>query len=279
MNWNLALLTKRVVARIEKESMAHGNRMKRAAFTVTLSAILAVMGGFAPLQAQHSWFKQLNRPRNEERALRFGIGIGINTMDFRVTNTGAQNAIGANGEEGAYFVNVDGLHPGFNVNALMRLRFTDNLHLRFLPGISFGQRDLSFYKDVPGEERKTLDVKMRMESAYIEMPILLCYQALRNSNIRPYAVVGVNPRGDMAAFKKLKIEHGQLLRLNKFELAYEVGFGVEFYFTYFKMAPEIKWTAGVLNSLSSSYAEGADAYHAAIKRLTSQMFTFSLIFE
>ena len=83
----------------------------------------------------------------------------------------------------------------------------------------------------------------------------------------------------MAAFKKLKLENKQYLRLQKFDLAYEIGFGIEFYFYYFKMAPELKWSGGFLNTLAPETAEEKESYHSAIKSLTSQIVMFSLIFE
>ncbi len=219
----------------------------------------------------------LNRPRDEDRAVRFGISVGLNTMDFRALSTG-ETYKDADGNPYRYYAATRGLHPGFNVNALVRFRFNDNIHLRLLPGINFGHRDLYLYY-ADGPQRGEEAVKLQFESSYIEMPVLLFFSANRHNNARPYVVVGVNPRSDMSAFKKLKIEHNQLLRLQKFDVAYEVGFGYEFYFQYFKMAPEIKWSGGFLNTLSRDHAEGAEAYRGAIKSLTSQIFVFSLIFE
>lgn len=231
-------------------------------------------------QVKKPWGEQLFRPRNENQAVRFGIALSLNVLDFRITNTAARAAVGEKGESGWYFATVDGLTPGFNVNALIRFRFTDNLHLRLLPGICFGQRDISFYRVIPGSEQNgTLALRTQLESAYIEMPILICYQARRNSNIRPYVVAGVSPRIDAAAFKKLKVENKQYLQLNRYDLAYEVGLGCEFYFPFFKMAPELKWSASVLPGLSKNVAEGGEAYRAAIKGLTGQGVVFSLIFE
>ena len=231
-------------------------------------------------KVKQPWGQQLFRPRNEERPVRFGIALGLNVLDFRITNTAAPAAVGEAGEEGWYFATVDGLMPGFNVNALIRFRFTEDFHLRMMPGICFGQRTISFYRVLPGSDQDgSLALKTQLETAYIEMPILLCYQALRDSNVRPYAVLGVSPRIDAAAFKKLKVESKQYLQLRRYDLAYEIGLGCEFYFPYFKMAPEIKWSASVLPGLSNTVAEGGEAYRAAIKGLTGQGFIFSLVFE
>lgn len=221
----------------------------------------------------------LNRPRNEERFIRFGIGIGLNVMDFRLLNSGALSKPVLYDDSTRFFGTVNRLHPGFNVNALMRFRINNDMHVRILPGICFGQRDLTFYNIGKNGDREWEDIKMPIESSYIEMPILFCYSVPRHSNVRPYVCAGVNVKADMAAFKKLKLENKQYLRLQKFDLAYEIGFGIEFYFYYFKMAPELKWSGGFLNTLAPETAEGKEYYHSAIKSLTSQIVMFSLIFE
>lgn len=250
--------------------------MRNGLLRLVALVILWALGGSAFAQPLDRVV--MNRPRNESRPVRFGISIGLNVMDFRVLNTGAFTPL-ENGQEVRYFVTTNTMYPGFNVNALMRLRFTDNMHLRVLPGICFGQRDLVFYDDFDPENRGNEATVMKLESSYIEMPILFCYQADHVNNARPYIVAGANVRTDMAAYKKLKIENNQLVRLEKFDLAYEIGFGFEFYFPLFKMAPEVKWSGGLFNTLSNSFAEGAEGYHGAMKSVTPQMVVFSLIFE
>ena len=229
------------------------------------------------LSAQVSGQIQLFRPRNEDRPIRFGIGVGLNVMDFQIRNTGLRTP-NAKGDTLRLWATTDRVHPGFNVNALVRFRLTDQMHIRVLPGICFGQREIEFYH-VDDKGVKEFANRTKIESNYIEMPILFCYSARRFSNARPYAVAGINPRADMAAFKRLKIESGQFLRLRKIDLAYEIGFGFEFYFPYFKMAPEVKWSSGFANVLVNDFAEGYEAHHAALKRVMPQAVVFSLIFE
>lgn len=245
--------------------------------SVLVPFLLFVLLLSAPAYGQVGRSTVLHRPRNEDRLIRFGIGISLNIMDFRVLNTGNM-VYDDKGTMHQYYATTNGLHPGFNVNALMRVRFTDNMHLRFMPGICFGNRDVTYYGELPSNQGQEV-IKIQFESSYIEMPILYFISAHRHNNARPYIVAGINPRLDLSAFKQLKIEHNQLLRLQKFDLAYEIGFGYEFYFPYFKMAPEIKWSGGFLNALANEYAEGAEGYRGAVKSLTSQVFVFSLIFE
>lgn len=247
-------------------------------FVSSILSLLCFVAGSNNVCAQASK-TVLNRPRNEERFIRFGIGIGLNVMDFRLLNSGVLAKPPLYADSTRFYGTVNRLHPGFNVNALMRFRINNDMHVRILPGICFGQRDLTFYNIGRSGDREGEDIRMPIESSYIEMPILFCYSVPRHSNVRPYVCAGVNVKADMAAFKKLKLENHQYLRLQKFDLAYEVGFGIEFYFYYFKMAPELKWSGGFLNTLAPETAEGKEYYHSAIKSLTSQIVMFSLIFE
>ncbi len=222
----------------------------------------------------------LNHPRNENRAVRFGISVGMNMMDFWVTNTGKISPTNEQGDPGQYFATTGRVYPGFTINALMRFRIAEDFHFRMLPGICFGQRDLVFYDVLDGSPTKgQRSTTMQLETAYIDMPLLFVYQAQRFDNARPYILGGVNVRTDLAAYRKLKVEKNQLLSLQKFDLAYEIGFGFEFYFPLFKFAPEIKWSGGVLNAISDSHAEGAAHYRNAIQSLRTQAVMLSFIFE
>ncbi|MCK5795260.1 MAG: outer membrane beta-barrel protein, partial [Anaerolineales bacterium] len=85
---------------------------------------------------------QVERPRNltafDLKRIHFGFTVGVNSMDVGFTrNYSAEN-----------FVYADLSHPlpGFQVSIVSDLRLSDNWNLRFLPGISFGSREIWFYE-------------------------------------------------------------------------------------------------------------------------------------
>ncbi len=208
------------------------------------------------------------------KPLRFGFSIGTNIMDFDTeTRTDQCNFDGS-----LYFAEVTHISAGLNVNAIGDLRITRDLHLRFLPGYSFGQRDVDFFK-VDADSNITLATKMKMESNFIDLPLGFKYLSERNSNVRPYLYLGTNFRIDLAAYKRLKVEKGVLLRLQKFDYYYEVGFGIDFFLEYFKFSAEIKWSAGFLNMLSNDYVDEGKIYYDAIGSLRSKFLIISFHFE
>ena len=206
--------------------------------------------------------------RVDSKTVHFGFTLGLNTMDFYVTN----HNVPANRD--TLFANVNGLLPGFNVSMVSNLRLLKYLDLRFLPGLSFGQRDLYYYK--PGG---VLYGTQKVESAFIEFPLLIKYKAKRINNFRPYLVAGVNYRMDMASRRKYNPEKGIYLRLLQSDLYHEEGFGIDFYLPYFKFSTELKVSTGFRNILVTDPSSEHPEYVTALQRLRSQIWVLSFHFE
>ena len=216
----------------------------------------------------------LNDPDYErEKRLRFGFSLGLNFMDFTVKSS-VKPQVSLDNNTTQYFVDNSHIIPGFNVNAISDFRIVESLHLRFLPGLAFGQRDVSFY--LPGEATPTT---MKLESSFIEMPLSLKYSARRKNNMVPYLIAGVNFRVDMAAYKKLNLDEGVMIRLVKGDFYYEFGFGLDNFLTFFKFSTEIKYSSGFLNVFADDYAEGAENFAQAIKHIRSNVVTIAFHFE
>jgi hypothetical protein len=208
------------------------------------------------------------------KRLRFGFSIGFNTMDFKIRNGKGIEVSPDLKDTTQYFADVSHLVPGFNVNAVADFRLSENFHLRFLPGYAFGQRNLNFF--FPAEK---LETQMKIESSFIELPVILKYSAERVNNVRPYLIMGGNLRLDLAAYKKLNVQQGVLLRLSKADMYYEIGFGTDFFLEYFKFSVEFKYSIGLLNVLSRDYADGAENYVQAIEKVNSRIFVIAFHFE
>lgn len=208
-----------------------------------------------------------NLPAFDYRPLHFGFLIGFNTMDFRVVHKPISER--PEGLENRY-AEVVNLNPGINLGIVSSLRLNQYFNLRFLPGISFGQRDLLYIQDGEVEE-KPLEIK----STFLEFPLLLKYSGARMTNVKPYLVGGINPRIDLA-----KSENDGL-KLKKGDLYLEVGAGFDFYLNYFRLSTEAKLSVGMLNVLDSSgTGEPEDVFYTdVLDRLTSRIFVFTFYFE
>lgn len=244
-------------------------------FLVSLILLLTT-GICARAQYRNPTF--LNNPDYDSGHLwHFGFSIGVNFMDFDVENS-LEPELTTECEPFQYVASAHRIVPGFNVNAICDLRISENLHARFLPGYALGQRNLDFYV-VDSSGIPVYETVMKLESSYIELPLGFKYVSQRYCNVRPYLYAGGNARFDIAAFKRMKIEEGVLLRLAKFDVYYEVGVGIDFFLSHFKFSTELIWSVGLLNVASDDYADGAENYRNALDRLRSRMVVLKFHFE
>ncbi|MBA7707320.1 hypothetical protein ES703_116190 [subsurface metagenome] len=219
--------------------------------------------------------KVKNDPTHDDKPIHFGFSLGLNVMDYRIKH----NEIAA--QEGVY-VGLRGLTPGINIHAIANLRLAENFDLRALPGISFGERSMYFENGID-----TVDVypngNYKAESSYLEFPILLKYKSKRLNNFRPYLIGGGNLRYDLAVKKEYDFED-QLIMIAPLDVYGEIGFGLDFYLTYFKFAVELKYSFGLSNILRGSDRDGElppdyEKYTNYIQSITSHMVILSFHFE
>jgi hypothetical protein len=222
------------------------------------------------------WAQQeqgLNYQEIDHKILHFGFTIGVNTMDFKVTPTMDQIGVGE-----TVIPELNVLSPGIHVGAVSSLKLTEDFHLRFLPGITLGQRAVLFYRGKT-TGNKVLDKEMTIESTFVDLPLLLKYSSVRVENFRPYLLGGANFRYDMARNKDFNEDEGIYIKLNPMDLCYELGFGVDWYLPYFKLSTEIKYSVGIMNVASSDQAIEEPEYANAVESLNSRLFMVSFHFE
>ncbi len=215
---------------------------------------------------------QKAKPKNDsnydERMLHFGFSMGLNTMDFNIKLS--DEAIASKTT-----VETVSLKPGINIQIVTDFRPSTYLDIRFLPGVSFGQRNVSFYDSTGtawGEPQK-------LESSFLEFPLSLKYKGMRLNNSRPYIIGGLNFRYDLAGKKEYDDQQEIYLRLNRADLYYEVGAGIDIYLPYFKLTIEAKMSNGLRDILVHEPAPGYPQYANAIESMRSQIWVLSFHFE
>ena len=213
----------------------------------------------------------LNYQAVDQKKIHFGFTIGFNTMDFKLTPT--MNTFGSDDE--ILIPEINNLSPGFHVSVISDLRLNDKFTLRFLPGISLGQRNILFYKYSDG----SVDSEMKIESTFIDLPLSLKYKATRINNLRPYLLTGINVRNDMARNKEFNEDEEIYVKFKPLDIYYELGVGIDFYLEFFKFSTEIKYSVGTFNNVSSDADSGFPQYANSIDKLNSRMFLISLHFE
>jgi len=229
--------------------------------------ILAILV-FAFSNASAQKKKPLNRSWYDEKPVHFGFSIGLNTMDFRLTPSQDYYSVDS------LYPEVALLSPGINIQVVIDYHPAEYWDIRFLPGVSFGQRRLNYYKS-----KVVYDDNQVVESSYLEFPLLLKYKGSRLNNVRPYLVGGLNFRHDLAGRKGYDDDKDVYLRLRRSDLYYEFGAGLDFYLPYFKLAVEIKMSNGLKDILVREPAPGYPQYVNAIEKLKSQIWILAFHFE
>lgn len=225
--------------------------------------------------SQYSWAQKkfaLNYQEIDYKVLHFGFTVGFSTMDFGITPS-MQPQI--SGNDTLFLIpELNNLSPGFHVGVVSSLRLSDHFDFRFLPGITLGQRNVLFY-----DQDGILNKEMNIESTFIDLPFLIKYKANRIKNYRPYLIGGVNIRNDMARNKEFNEDEGIYIKLKPFDIYYEIGFGVDFYMTFFKLSTELKYSVGTRDVVSSDASQDFPEYANSIESFKSRLFMVSFHFE
>jgi hypothetical protein len=217
-------------------------------------------------------FGQKQKPKNDswydDKPLHFGFSLGANLMDFNITPS--QEYLASD----SLYPEVSLLNPGINIQIVTNLKLGRYFDLRFLPGVSFGQRNIRYFKD-----RVIYNEQQRLESSFLEFPLLLKYKGDRLNNVRPYIIGGLNYRYDLAGKKEYDEEKPVYLRLERPDLYYEFGAGLDFYLPYFKLSVELKMSNGLFDVLVNDTPPQHPEYFNAIDRLKSQIWVLAFHFE
>ncbi|WP_299579233.1 porin family protein [uncultured Sunxiuqinia sp.] len=253
-----------------------------------LISIIILLYLSASAFAQHQRVKNLTT--FDDKKLHFGFTIAINTLDFSMEH---YRPIGNNPD----FVfedwqNVDGHEitaqdtvfadiaqpiPGLTVGIVSNLRLGEYFDLRFLPGLSFGERRLVYnvpVYDISNVSSEALEF-YSIKSTYIDLPLLVKYKSSRLNNQRPYLIAGPAMRIDIS-----KTGKEDLVRVKRGGFYFEAGVGWDSYLPFFRLSTELKVSLGLGNMLNDGPDETQRQYYtSAIKKLTSNVFTLSFHFE
>ena len=240
------------------------NRLKKGILYIIVAAFILLL----PLDLSGQKQKPKNKSWYDDKLLHFGFSLGFNTMDFIITPSQANLAVDS------LYPEVSRLNPGINIQIVMDLHPVNHFDIRFLPGVSFGQRNVRYYKN-----GVLVNEQQRLESSYIEAPVLLKYKGDRLNNVRPYLITGLNFRYDLAGKKEFDDDKPIYIRLKRPDLYYELGAGLDFYLTWFKLSVEIKMSNGLFNVIADERASGHEQFRNSIEKMKSQMWIVAFHFE
>ncbi|MEM1322204.1 MAG: outer membrane beta-barrel protein [Bacteroidota bacterium] len=201
----------------------------------------------------------------QQKPYYFGITLAYNNSDFRIfhsrqfiLNDSISSAESVTG-------------PGFNLGIVSNLKIGDYFDFRFLPTLSFAERNIAFAS--PAENRPPFTRKV--ESVFVELPFHLRYKSAPYNDMRMFVIAGIKYSFDVASDSRAR-QADELVKISPSDFAFEYGAGVQFFFPYFIFSPELKVSHGLGNILIFNRDLNESN---VIEKIISRTFTISLHFE
>ncbi len=169
--------------------------------------------------------------------------------------------------------------PGFVISIIANMHMGDNFDLRFIPSLSFGDRDLIYKIETYRKGDTTLmSVTKRVPSTYVNFPIEIKYKSKRYNNFRAYIMGGAQYTLDLASQAKKREQKSadqKIVKFNASDIYAEGGVGFDFYNEWFKFGIELKMMYGLMDVLRHEN----NIYTDGIASLKSKIFQVSFTFE
>jgi len=166
---------------------------------------------------------------------------------------------------------------GFALGFVSDYKLAENANVRFTPGLVFSDilADYEF-------EDPTYTVQKKVQATYVDLPIGIKLKSNRLNNYRAYIIAGAKYSMDIVSKKKK--DDSALIASEKYlksvpnSLWYEAGLGLDIYFEWFKLSPEIKFSQ-TTKSVLLDKDRLENPYIAPIDKMFLRNFQFSLFFE
>lgn len=256
----------------------------RNLFAVAVLLSLFLLPGTLTLSAQRKAFAQENLGHYDYKPYHFGFSLGFNKMGFALKpveslyelNTGHID----DGTYGPLYTVTPEPDLGFHIGIVSNLKISPMFDLRFIPTLAFGDRNIVYqYQRPPSSVQDMVTIRQKFEATTIEFPLHLKFKSVRINNSRAYVLGGVKFTTDLSSnqYKDEGDEGVIFARSAKNDFHYELGFGLDHYFYYFKFSTEIKASFGMRNLIFPG--ESNPMFYNSIDRLNSKVIMISFLFE
>lgn len=195
----------------------------------------------------------------------FGITLAYNSSNFKVFQSKEfvlNDSIGS-------VESVTG--PGFNLGIVTNLKIGDHFDIRFLPTLSFAERNINYR----GTSLDRRPFARKVESVFVEMPFHARYKSVPFHDMRLFVITGVKYSFDVASDSRSR-QAETLVKIAPNDFAFEIGAGAQFFLPYFIFSPELKFSHGLNNIL---IFDDELPESTVIEKVLSRTLTVSLHFE
>jgi hypothetical protein len=210
-------------------------------------------------------------PSFDNHEIHWGFYLGYNNSGYKLTY-----------KESSYpNTNIDfNSLGGFNVGLIADMKINNHFNLRLEPGLISNESTLAFI-DNDNVADFGNHTSTTIESTFLHIPILLKYSAFRLNNVRPYLIGGISYDYNFSSNQDSENDnHERQFRMQTHNFMYEVGFGFDFYFDYFKFSPSIRGQFAMTNEIYyDDPAKGPSPWTDPIASMATRSLFIKLAFE
>jgi len=203
----------------------------------------------------------------DRKKFHFGFALGVNSADFNYAiNLGSTNT------DSVINISVNS-QPGFNLGIVSSWNINENIHVRFIPSLSFQEREFEYNYMLKGVVTKRVS---RLESTTLDFPIILKLRTKRINNWAAFFLTGMQYSLDLASQSGTAIDlNNPISKMKQHDFSYQFGGGFDFFQEYFKLGLELKISNGIrdVNIRDNTF------YTKPLTYLNSKVWWFSITFE
>ncbi len=238
-------------------------------FGITFSVSAQVMNKKKPVnQDKKLKDKSLNIPDYDSKPLHYGFILGlhyatmrINYSDYFTDNTDTTIALLPQRS-----------FSNFAVGMIIDIPLAYQWNFRFTPTVGLYEYSIN-HKQLERSTGKYVDTKVPVESVFFDFPILMKYKSIRRNNNRMYMVGGIVPSIKVGGRKQRNNQ--EAFGMEDYNLEVTYGLGWDHYFSFFKFAPEIRFSHGIANM----NLRNQSVYYKNIDRMTTHKISLLFHFE
>lgn len=222
------------------------------------------------LSASVSAQREMNLADHDNKPYYFGIILGYNTSHYNITQHPAflqRDTV----------LSIESLNSGrVHLGILANWQMTPRLDLRFYPlNLIFSEKKFRYTENPLLNGGKVKTTTQNVESIVMSLPLQVRLKSDRIGNFRVYTLLGGKYDFDLASNAGSRNAEN-MVKVVKSDLGVEGGIGFQFFFRYFILSPEIKFSYGLTNVHAR---DESLRYSNVIDRMNSRMILFSLHFE
>lgn len=169
------------------------------------------------------------------------------------------------------------ISKGFALGFVSDYKLAENANLRFTPGLVFSDISAVYEYEDPN-----YTVEKKVQATFVDLPLGIKLKSNRINNYRGYIIAGAKYSMDIVSRKKK--DDSALIASEKYlksipnSLWYEAGLGLDIYFEWFKLSPEIKFSQ-TAKSVLFDKDRPINPYVTPIDKMFLRNLQFSLFFE